>query len=262
MGFSPLGSDPYVLQAGTEAGEVLLLHGGGSDPVADFGDLVDTLASGRRLLATHLPGSGPRPKAGRRLELDDIVTYQMKTADRAGFRYFDVVAYSLGCPIAIRLAAQHPEAVRRLVLVAGFAAPDHRLRMLVALWRRLLLQEEHLAMGQLVATATASDATFDSTDVLTLAKRVSSLANNFASGLDDHLELIERLDVSEDLASVQAPTLVIAGKHDRLATPKHSRRIAQGIAIATYHELPTGHMPISEATETAARAITDFLRLP
>ncbi|GAA1980717.1 hypothetical protein GCM10009799_02270 [Nocardiopsis rhodophaea] len=108
----PLHTDPSTRVCGDHGDGLLLVHGGGSDPVADFGPVLDGLAARYRVAATHFPGSGPAPRATRPLELDDLVDLQVSAADRAGLDTFSVAAFSMGCPVAVRLAVHHPRRIR------------------------------------------------------------------------------------------------------------------------------------------------------
>ena len=51
---------------------------------------------------------------------DDMAT----VLGKLGFKQVDVLGYSLGGGVALRLAAQHPDAVRRLVIVSAGYAQD------------------------------------------------------------------------------------------------------------------------------------------
>ncbi len=60
-------------------------------------------------------------------------------AEAVGAPHVDLVGHSLGAAIATVLAAERPELVRTLTLVAGFLTADEpRLKLTFELWRRLI----------------------------------------------------------------------------------------------------------------------------
>ena len=257
--FLPLDTDPTTLVCGDRGAGLLLVHGGGSDPVTDFGHVLDGLAARYRVAATHFPGSGPAPRATRPLQLDDLVDLQVAAADRAGLGTFSVAAFSMGCPVAIRLAARHPARVRALVLVAGFARPDTRLQLLVRIWRDLLVSGDRARLADFVLSAAGDEEALDHLQEAELALRLKTLAARLPDCLDEHLELIQRIDVRADLSRVSVPTLVVAGTRDRLATARHSRAMAKGIPGAFYTEVSCGHTPIAERPDELLDLLTGFV---
>jgi pimeloyl-ACP methyl ester carboxylesterase len=62
------------------------------------------------------------------------------------------------------------------------------------------------------------------------------------------------------LSAVQAPTLVVWGESDRIATPGYGRAVAHAIPGAQFAEIPAaGHLPHLEAPEATWAAIDPFL---
>ena len=104
------------LVAGTDGPAILLLHGFGADR---FGWLVNQqeLAAAGRVYALDLPGHGKTPLAGAG-RLPDLVAAVERAIEGAGIGPVHIVAHSLGGAIAIALAAQRPDLVRSLALIA------------------------------------------------------------------------------------------------------------------------------------------------
>lgn len=72
--------------------------------------------------------------------------------------------------------------------------------------------------------------------------------------------LASRYDVRGRLGEIDAPTLVITGRHDWVCTPVAGRAIAAGIAGARLVELPdAGHFGFSETPEPFLRAVRAHL---
>ena len=84
--------------------------------------MLATLAEGREVIGVDLQGHGRSSLGTRPISLIDMGDDMATILGKLGYGQVDVMGYSLGGGVAFRLAVQHPETVRRLVLVsAGFA---------------------------------------------------------------------------------------------------------------------------------------------
>ena len=110
----------YVEIPGAEPA-LLLVHGF-TDTSRSFSLLAPHL-SGRRLIIPDLRGHGGSD-AGRGCDIDDFATDLALLIRRLGLDRPVVVGHSLGAMIAIRLAAEHPESVGGLALLAGAVKAD------------------------------------------------------------------------------------------------------------------------------------------
>jgi pimeloyl-ACP methyl ester carboxylesterase len=103
-------------------GEPLLLLHGGLGSIEMFGPVLTKLAATRQVIAVDLHGHGRTQLGDRKISLveqgDDMATI----IEALGYKRVDAMGYSLGGGVAVRFAIQHPDRVRRLVVVsAGFA---------------------------------------------------------------------------------------------------------------------------------------------
>jgi pimeloyl-ACP methyl ester carboxylesterase len=76
-------------------------------------------------------------------------------------------------------------------------------------------------------------------------------------GTPEHVELVERLDVTADLTRITAPTLVVSPADDPLIPPRLHRAVAAGIERARLVEIPGGHLPFAEHPDRWAALLTD-----
>jgi pimeloyl-ACP methyl ester carboxylesterase len=128
----PLNADAAPAKSGREAingvdyyyevhgkGEpLLLLHGGlGSIDMFRPG-LLPKLSDKRKVIAVDLQGHGRTPLGERPFRLESIGDDMAVLVKRLGHDRVDVMGYSLGGGVALRMALQQPERVRRLVLVS------------------------------------------------------------------------------------------------------------------------------------------------
>jgi pimeloyl-ACP methyl ester carboxylesterase len=103
-------------------GEPLLLLHGGLGSIDMFKPILPALTQGRQVIAVDLHGHGRTALGGRGINLVDIGNDMAELLKRLGYGKVDVLGYSFGGGAAFRLAVQHPDSVRRVVLVsAGYA---------------------------------------------------------------------------------------------------------------------------------------------
>jgi pimeloyl-ACP methyl ester carboxylesterase len=96
---------------------LVLLHGG-IGAGAQFAPILPALSAGRRVVTVDLQGHGGTPDAGRPLDPALLADDVAALIAHLGLDRPDLAGYSLGGVVALRLAIQHPRAVRRLILVS------------------------------------------------------------------------------------------------------------------------------------------------
>ena len=112
-------------------GEPLLLLHGGLGSIGMFGPVLPELAKTRQVLAVDLHGHGRTTLGDRPISLIDIGNDLSVLLKQLGYNSVDVLGYSFGGGAAFRLAVQHPQQVRRLVMVsAGYAQSGFHPEML------------------------------------------------------------------------------------------------------------------------------------
>jgi pimeloyl-ACP methyl ester carboxylesterase len=103
-------------------GEPLLLLHGGLGTTDMFRPILPRLADHRQVIAIDLQGHGRTELGTRKFDLIDMGDDIATIVDKLGYKQVDVLGYSFGGGVGFRFAAQHPDKVRRLVLVsAGFS---------------------------------------------------------------------------------------------------------------------------------------------
>ena len=110
------GVNYYYALYGT--GEPLLLLHGGMFHIEMFGPNLTKLAQSRKVIGVDLQGHGRTPLGDREISLVDIGNDMAGVLKKLGYDKSDVLGYSMGGGVALQFAIQHPEMVRRLVLVS------------------------------------------------------------------------------------------------------------------------------------------------
>jgi len=99
-------------------GEPLLLLHGGLLHTEMFGLTLAKLAQSRQVIGVDLQGHGRTPLGDREISLIDMGNDMAGIVKQLGYDKVDVLGYSMGGGVAFQFAVQHPEMVRRLVLVS------------------------------------------------------------------------------------------------------------------------------------------------
>ena len=193
-------------------GEPLLLLHGGLGHTQMFGPVLETLAKNRQVIGVDLEGHGHTALGPGEISLPRMGDDMAAILKELGYREVDAMGYSLGGGVAFRLAVQHPQLVRRLVLVsAGFA--------------RNGFYPEMLPMQAQVGAAMA-DAMKD-TPMYQSYVAVAPHAEDFPKLLDRMGALMRTdYDWSEDAKKLSMPTMLIFGDSD-MYRPEHEVQFYQ-----------------------------------
>jgi pimeloyl-ACP methyl ester carboxylesterase len=97
---------------------LVLLHGG-LMTIPEMMTIVAPLAQTRKVVALELQGHGRSPDTDRPVSFETFADDVAAVIDTLGLGQADVVGLSLGGATAIRAAIQHPDKVRRLVVISN-----------------------------------------------------------------------------------------------------------------------------------------------
>ncbi len=100
------------------SGQPLVLLHGGLAAGSTYAPILPELARGRRVVLVDLQAHGHTADADRPLRYETMADDIAGLVGHLGLEQADVMGYSLGGATALRTAIQHPELVRRLVIVA------------------------------------------------------------------------------------------------------------------------------------------------
>jgi len=235
------GLDTYYEVHG--AGEPLLYLHGGFNPIEMLGEILPALAQRYRVYLPERQGQGRTP------DRDGPITFQSMADDTIAF--FEAVGlsaahlagFSDGAMVAIHVALQRPDLVRRLVLMGQYANPDGCPPFYTELMEQFT-PDTFPPMFRQMYDSLSPDGPEHFPGFFNKLK-----PNWLSPGVP-----LERL------ADVQSPTLVLIGDDD-CVTPEHAAAMVRalpagsqlGVVPGTSHGLPF------EKPDLVNRLILDFL---
>ncbi|MEU4344854.1 alpha/beta hydrolase [Nocardia sp. NPDC023852] len=235
---------------------LLLAHGASGTIDSNFGSIIPTLAMTHTVVAPEYPADDFP------LALDDLADALVDAAVDAGVETCVVLGFSLGTTVAVRAATRHPERVRGLLLAAGFAKADNRIRLAMQTWQGLLGRGDTDTFARFTLATAFSPAYTNSLSAHVVADLVRDTAASVPGGTLQQSRLVETVDITADLPRVTVPTLVVNATEDLLVDPDNSRYLAAAIPGADYTEIRAGHVLMVEQPDLWRTTIEDFLLRP
>jgi pimeloyl-ACP methyl ester carboxylesterase len=251
-------------KAQTHAPAVVMLHGFGAS-LQTWDAWAEGLASEHRVIRIDLPGSGLSPPDPAH-DYRDERSLQTLTAllDQLGLPRVSLVGHSMGGRIALTFAAQHPERIDKLVLVApdGFASLGFEYGKPTDVPAMLGLMRHVLPKPLLRMNLQAAYARPESlTDAVTTRYHDLILAPGARQAMLDRLEQTVLQEPGPLLRQIKAPTLLVWGEADAMIPFANARDYLQAVAGSRLVSWPqVGHLPQEEAAEQSLKAVADFLR--
>lgn len=246
-GASTLPGTPPAL----ERGELLLfLHGAGSNAHTWHRQLAHFDAA-HSAVALDFPGHG---RSGGTEGLADLDAHVRCLADFAAtlrLRPAVIVGRALGGAVAVAFAAAHPERVRALVLVATpprFAIPPTALDT----WREV-------TMGR-ATQPFAMNLFSPGADMAVVRECFMEQVKTDPRVRYTDMLACDGVDLTQRLAALRVPTLVITGRDDHFAPPAQAEAVQQLVPGARLAVIDAaGHMLTSEQPAAFNAAVEQFL---
>jgi 3-oxoadipate enol-lactonase len=216
----------HALVEGARSGATVVLASSLGTTLQMWDPQVPTLASGRRVVRYDARGHGRSPVPPGPYTIEQLSDDLLALLDRLDVERAHLVGLSLGGMTAMNLAADRPDRVASLSLLCTSArlGPEQ-------MW----IDRAHTARTQgmrvLAPTVverwlTARFRAEHPDQAAAMQKMVESIP---AEGYAGACDAIQHMDLRERLASITAPTLVVAGADDPATPPEHGRLIADSI---------------------------------
>lgn len=250
-----------------EAGEgfpLLLIHGSGPGVTAwaNWSKVIPQLAPNRRVIAPDMVGFGysDRP-AGMKYNMDIWVRQAIDLLDALNIQETDVVGNSFGGALAIALAVEIPDRIRRMVLMGsmgvefpithgldavwGYEASVEDMRKVLDLfaYNRDLLSEELAQLRYKASVEPGFQESFSSMFPAPRQPWVASMAR-----------------YEDRIPEIGQPTLIVHGREDQVIPMETSLKLLSLIHDAQLHVFGRcGHWTQIEHTDRFCRLVNDFL---
>ncbi len=244
---------------------LVLLHGWSMSSVV-FSEALETLSNNFRVLVPDLRGHGDSDP-GDGYGLDNFVEDLKLWIDSLGLQFFQLLGWSMGGQIALKLCGANPDRVKQLILVDStprFVAgnnwahglPDAQIEAM----SRSLKGDYLTTMGNFFALMfTGENLSDDRHHQLAkmtahagcLPKPEVALAS---------LETLRNSDLRTHLKNITCPTLIMHGDQDAIILPSAGQYLSENIADARLFMCPgISHAPFLSHPEEVFKTWREFL---
>ena len=238
-----------ILEAGT--GEPIIFVHGVVTTSNIFPKYVGAYSPEFRGVAVDLRGYGDSEKPATGYSIPQFSYDLIKLADALHIDKAVWVGVSMGGMILQRLALDHPDRVRALVLVSTTDGP-------------MILDKDIPTIGAPRDYREVSKTMIvESFPAGTQAKTYQPLLDRIptwnATVIREALTSMSQFSVHGELTRIRVPTLIMVGKKDDVATPAIAKGIQAQIAGSQLVEFETGHFMMAEDPDRFRTVLGEFL---
>jgi pimeloyl-ACP methyl ester carboxylesterase len=245
---------------------LVLLHGVGANRGV-WAKVTPRLAVDRLVLAPDLPGFGDSEPVGPGFALGEVARALADALAERIDRPFDLLGNSLGGAVAVRLAFERPELVRRLILAApaGFSPAPWPVAFAAGQVVGPAVTLRRIAGGPLLRSPTARRVLlwgnvaqphqFPVADARAMVR-----ASAHSSRVGAAVSAVLQVDLRSMLGAIHAPLGLIWGRHDRvvpISTAESIRAVRPTAVLVTISD--AGHVPQLERPSQFASAVSQIL---
>jgi pimeloyl-ACP methyl ester carboxylesterase len=242
IAYAEVGQGPPLVKAGNWLNH---LEYDWESPI--WSPFLHALAAKHQLIRYDARGNGLSDWEVEDLSLEAFVRDLESVIEATGIDRFPLLGMSQGCAVSITYAVRHPERVSHLVLYGGFARGRRRRGSqqeiaggdaMVTLIRQGWGQDNP-AFRQMLTSLFMPGATAEQMQSFNDMQRITTSPENAAR----LRQSVDEIDVSDLLARVKVPTLVLHSRNDAMHPFDEGRRVAVGIRGARFVALESrNHM--------------------
>jgi pimeloyl-ACP methyl ester carboxylesterase len=223
---------------------------------------LDAFAERYRCVAWDHRGQGRSGREGGRdmdtLARDAAALIEAVQAD-TGCGPVHFAGLSMGGFVGLRVAARRPELLRSLALLDSSAEPEVKPGQYALLNTVVRLFGTGPVLGRVQPILFGASTLADPARADTVAFWTEWLRGLPRDVVQAVRGVIHREGVTDELAAIRCPTLVLVGEEDMATSPRKSERLAAGIAGARLVRVPRcGHMSALEDPEAVNAALAGF----
>ena len=273
----PIGDTRLYVEERGHGLPLLVLHGGPGLDHHMFGDYLDPLSDGARLIFVDQRSQGRSERTSPETwSIGQMAADVSALAAALRLERFAVLGHSFGALVALQHAVDFPGEASKTIVSSG-----------VATARYLAQVDAQLAVFEPKSMRAQVAASWESESTARTAQEVVSLLHDqmpfhFADPLDPRIADYERrtagglpspdvlrhfaageyggIEVEERLGRVLQPVLVLAGAHDRVCPLPAARAIASGVMDGQLEVFErSGHMTFVEENERYLEIVASFL---
>ncbi|WP_205965215.1 alpha/beta fold hydrolase [Paraburkholderia flava] len=235
---------------------VVLVHGTGGTAASHYGFLFPILESGQRVVALDFAP----PAEGVTLALSDLEDQVKAVIEHVlPGRAVTLVGYSLGAVVAASIASTRPDLVSNLVLIAGWLKTDAQQLIRNKVWQELY-QSGSRAIADFTVFCAFSHGFFH----FLSPERLHAITEMIRPGPFDaqQMALNQKVDLSSQVSSIRAKTLIVGCSHDQMVPIEHSKLLFGAISDARFAEIASGHGVVFERPGQLSQVIDQFNENP
>jgi 3-oxoadipate enol-lactonase len=256
---SPAISIHYIDENPDAVDTVLLLHGLGATCTSWQLQIPPLTGAGFRCIAPDVSGFGQSNYAGGGTSVAKLAQPIHGLLSERGIDCAYVVGISMGGTLALQMALDYPQQVKKLVLVNTFA---HLQIASARLWPYYLLRFILVhTLGLRTQARTVALRIFPRPEQEVLRQAlIEQILQADPRGYRAAMRALARFDVRDRLAEIKMPALVVTGENDTTVLPPNQHLLADGIAQARQVVIPlAGHALTVEQPELFNQILFDFL---
>ena len=262
----------YRVEGQASADPPLVLLHGTSSSLYTWNAWTEMLKDQHRIIRLDLPGfglTGPHPKGDYSVEI--YLEFLESFLDKLEVEECIIAGNSIGGEIAWRYALNHPEQVKKLILIgaAGYPVDIEELPLaklpLSYLWLRIPWVRElsvEFSSHEVIRNSLEylyGDPEKVTDEIVELYFDMTHRDGN-REALTERMESFGRKAPYKKIPTIKTPTLILWGEKDRLIpveNAKHFHRDLRNSSLVIFPE--AGHMPMEEIPHKSVAAVKNFL---
>ncbi|MEC9316314.1 MAG: alpha/beta hydrolase [Actinomycetota bacterium] len=236
---------------------VVLLHGAGMDRTVWSQQTRYLAHHGFAAMAVDLPGHGE--SGGEPLpSIAEMADWVAEAITEIGLGPAHLVGHSMGSLISLEVAARHPEAVERIVLLGAAAAMPVHPDLLGAAERNEVLAPQLITSW---GHGTRAHIAGNPTPGLWMRSGCQALLERANDGvIFNDLAACNAYEAGDVAARIACPITVVVGSEDKMTPPRATSQLVAGLSDVDLKHLDgVGHMMMIEVPDRIRELLLDAL---